>query len=271
MSFSQDEGYLAESLESIISDIRVGINDEINTTYTEETFLGTGWYKFAYAIAQRVQRGEVKTSEIFQKLQQYIVLTNQRIQRPSVSLPGLMDSFDANLYTASIKPPAEVDAGKIFVCVQLQTDDDSPSEEDQKEEIATLISQYVAAGLVWMGDEEVLVTISNGQSFTIKFYLPDETPILLRLTAVESVNNLLNVPTDQEVRQIVYDNTKARYRLGWNFEPQRYIGLTDLPWAGSAVLEYSTNGGGAWSSAVFSAAFDDLFTFGLGDVSVVIT
>src|SRR5690606_18178301 len=105
---------------------------------------GTNWYKFAYVIAQRVQQGEIKASEIFPKLQQYIALTNEKIQRPSVSHPGLLDSFDSQGYTASVKPPAEEDAGTMSICVDV--DDGADDYAETKLAICTLIKNYVAAG-----------------------------------------------------------------------------------------------------------------------------
>src|SRR5690606_16306716 len=139
------------SVESILDAIRVEINNQFGTSYTEQTFIGTGWYKYAYSIAQRVAENEIKTSEIFQKLQEYIPLTNERIQRPSVSHPGLIESFAANGFLASVKPIEDADAGKIFICVDL--DDGDEDYGDKKLQVATLISEFVSAGLVSQGSE----------------------------------------------------------------------------------------------------------------------
>jgi len=274
MGFAQDSGYTPDTFETIMSFVREGVNTQFGTSYTEETFVGTNWYKYAYQIVQRIQQGEVKTSEIFQKLQQYIALTNERIQRPSVSFPGLIESFDSQDFIASVKPPAEADAGKIFICVLL--DDADPdygtgNANDEKLKVATLISEYVAAGMVTMGSEVTAITLSNGQEFDFKFDLPDKTPILLRLTATKSRNQVLTVPSDEEIRQKIFENVNARYRLGWDFEPERYYGVSDALWANDVTLEWSDDAGGTWHPEVFVAAYTDLFTFELGDISVVIT
>lgn len=268
MSFAQDNGYTPRDLESILDDFRVRINSIFSLNYTPETFIGTNWYKYLYGPAQRVQEGEIKTAEVFQKLQEYIAETNDRIQRPSVSFPGIVDSFESRGFVASVKPPEEIDAGKIFICVDV--DDTDPDYDEVKEEIASLIKDFVAGGLVSQGTESVDITLSNGQSFPFKFSLPTEIPVLLRLTLTVSDNNLFTIPSDEEIRQAVFDNINERYRLGWDFEPQRYFTLSDALWAGQVVLEYSTNGGGSWASSIYDGAYTDLFTFGLEDIEVVV-
>lgn len=389
MSFAQENGYTPESFEDIISDIREGINEQFTTSYTEESFVGTGWYKYAYSIAQKVQEGEIKSSEIFQKLQEYIPLTNESIQRPSVSFPGLVDSFTSNGYVASVKPPIEADAGKVGICVDvtddhargvieitnyanlvsgtdddiqvgatiftfqsgavtlgdataqaatsnaatatslaaqinahldanqevealadgakvyiraiergtagnsldlIYTDNDSnvgltvsaatllggvDGEEvdydDTRLEICTLIKNFVAAGMVFIGNERLNITISNGQSFPFAYTLPERTPLLFRLTAVKSENTLLAVPSDEAIRQVIFDNFHARYRLGWNLEPQRYFTLSDALWAESVLLEWSDDNGSNWYDDVYDALYTDLFTLDLEDIEVLIS
>jgi len=269
MGFAQDNGYTPSTFEEIMSFIREGVNTQFSASYTAETFVGTNWYKFAYQIAQKVQQGEIKTSEIFQKFQLYIQLTNERIQRPSVSHPGLLDSFDSQDFVVAIKPPLEADAGKIFICVLL--DDGAVDYPAKKLEVCNLIKDYVAAGMVTMGSEVESITLSNGQSFDFKFNLPVETPVLLRLTGTKSRNQTLSVPADEVIRQTIFDSVNARYRLGWDFEPERYYGISDAPWANDVTLEWSDDAGANWHPEVFVADYTDLFTFSLGDISVVIT
>ncbi len=392
MSFSQDAGYLPVPLTTIISAVREQINTQFGTDYDETSFLGTNWYKFIYAVAQRMQENEVKTSEIFTKLQEYIALTNDAIQRPSVSLPGLIEAFEDEDYVAAVKAPLEADAGLVNICVDIAdtisgtaargefeitdfaklvsgTDDSvgvgattftaqagtatpggatfqaATSNEDTAESlalqinshatagllvrarafgarvvltaidrgvagnsitlaytdndanigatksgtaltggtavdatyaaiklaVATLIKDFVAAGLVTVGTETETIVLSNGQSFDFSFHLPYRIPVLLRLSLTASENNLLVIPSDEDLRQLVFDRVGDRYRLGWNFEPQRYFNLADALWASECVLEYSLDDGTTWSDEVFDAEFKDIFTFGLDDIDVVIT
>lgn len=269
MSFSQENGYIPRTFEEIMNAIRLKVNSEFSTTYTETTFVGTSWYKYMYGPVQEVQKGEIKTAEVFQKLQQFIALTNEEIQRPSVSYPGLVDSFASNDFIAAIKKPELVDAGTISICVDV--DDAAPDYAATKLQINTLIKEFVAAGIISTGDQVNSIVIENGQTFDFKFHLPIRTPILLRMTAVKSENNLLTIPTDTVIRQTVFNNVNSRYRLGWNFEPQRYYNLSDAPWAQSTLLEYSTDAGANWSSAVFDATFKDIYEFDLGDIQVVVS
>ncbi len=137
--------------------------------------------------------------------------------------------------------------------------------------ICQKIKDYIAAGMVTYGSEEEGITLSNGQEFDFKFHLPNRIPVLLRLTAVISENNLLAIPDDEDIRQAIFDNVEDRYKLGYNFEPQRYYPASDALWAGSMVLEWSRDDGDNWNDDVFEADFDELFIFDLEDISVVIS
>lgn len=267
MSFTSENGYIPVSITEIMSFVRTEVNTIFGTTFTAENFVGTGWYKYAYVIAQRMQQNEVKTAEIFLKLQEYIALTNLKIQRPSVSYPGLLDSFAANGYVASVKKIVEADAGKMYIAVDV--DDADPDYADIKLEIATLIKDFVAAGTITFGTESEAIVLTNGQSFDFKFALPDRIPIILQLTITVSENNQLLIPSDETVRALLFERLNDMYRLGLNFEPQRYFTLADAPYAAEVLLEWSDNAGADWYSIVFDADFDELFTFDLEDLQVI--
>lgn len=269
MSYASENGYTPVSMNDIMEFIRVGVNAEFGTTFTPTTWVGSNWYKYFYVLTQRVLENETKTAEIFAKLQEYISLTNERIQRPSVSLPGLLDSFEANGYVASVKRNLIGDAGTISIAVDV--DDDDPNYEATKLEINGLIRDFVVAGMVYIGDQESELTLSNGQQFDFAFSLPTRTPIILRATIDPSDNQQVTLPSDIEIRTAIFNNINSRYRLGWDFEPQRYYTQADAPWAADILLEYSYDEGENWVSVVYQATYTDLFTFGLGDITVVIT
>ncbi len=117
MGFSQENGYVPSDIQTIMLSLMGKINDTFGTTYTEDSFVGTNFYKYFYALAQRLQEQEVKTSEIFLKLQEYANITNQKIQRPVVTPPGIIENLGVNGYLASVKPMVVGDAGKISICV----------------------------------------------------------------------------------------------------------------------------------------------------------
>lgn len=385
MSFSQENGYLPTSVEAIMASIMANINTQFQTNYTVETFVGTNFYKYFYALAQRVQAGEVKTSEVFLKLQQYITLTNERISRPVNTNPGIIEKFLAEGYIASVKKMIDADAGKIHIAVDVFEGERStgnveitnfanltvttadtiaiagvtftaqagaatpgaavfqattsnaatatslatqinahattkalvkaiasgakvlltakrggtagnayalvyvsngtvgatvsgatmsggttnPAYASLKTEINTLISQITVAGTVTQGTEVTTIVLSNGQSFDFKFNLPDRKAVKLRLTITLSENNQVVIASPDAVKEMLLANINARYRLGRNFEPQRYFSVVDAPWASQVLLEYSLNDGATYSSAIYDAEYDELFDIGLDDIELV--
>ncbi len=387
MSFAQDTGYLPNTIAELMALVREGINEQFSTDYDEETFLGTNFYKYFYALIQRLQENEVKTSEIVLNLQQYFETTNEEIVRPNTTHPGILDYLTEAGYVASTKAPLEANAGKLYVCVDVDdgdhatgtititsyanlvsgtddsvtvgatvftaqvgastlgqttftaltsnaataislaaqinahatagalviaraagavvtinaihggtagnaialgyTDNDanigatksgtvlaggtaSTTYAAEKLAIATILKDSVVAGITTMGTETETITLSNDQSFDWNFYLPDRIPITLRLTLVTSSNNQSVILTTNETTDLLFANITARYRLGLNFEPQRYFSILDAPWCASTLLEYSLDGS-TWISTVASLAFNELYDFDVGDISIVET
>lgn len=266
-SFAQDNGYTPTTFDDFMGAIRVAINEQFGTAFDATTFLATNWYKYFYTLVQMAMQNETKTAEIFAKLQQYITTTNLRIQRPSVSQPGLIDSFESRGYTASVKKNLLADAGTVSICID--TDELAADYPATRLILCGLVKDYVAGGMVSQGTEVESITLTNGQAFDFKFYLPTRTAVKLRLTLTSSENQLVTLPDDETIRQTLIDNIKARYRLGWDFEPQRYYTLAEAPWAATILLEWSYDGI-TWHSTVFLAAFTDLFTVTLEDTTILV-
>lgn len=270
MGFSQANGYIPATIEDIMDYMMAGVNDQQGTSYTTETFLGTQWYKFYYTLAQRLQENEVKTSEIFEKLQQYIGVTNERISRPVGTSPGIVEKLLAEGYTASVKPPIDADAGKIYICVD--TDNAADDYAATKLDINTIIKDSIAAGIISQGAESSTIVLSNGQSFAFKFALPDRHIVKLKLTLTLSENNQVEIDTPEVIKQRLLDNIIARYQLGLNFEPQKYFSTEDAPWASIILLEWSSDwdpGPATYHSTVFDADFDDLYDVRLENITLV--
>lgn len=267
MSYEQENGYIPRSFEDIMDELRLGVNDKFNTNYDEDNFVGTGWYRFLYPIAQRIQNNEAKTSEIFTKLAEYIVQKNIKINRPSVSLNGIVDAYKNNGYIASVQPTDETNLGEVHIAIDLEEDD--PDFDAKKLEICTLMKDYTVAGTVSFGPQSETITLSNGQAFQYKFYLADKNPIQFRITLADSLNTSIAVPDDETIRQSFYDNFHARYRMGWNIEPQKYYNQGDALWAASVLVEYSLDEGDNWFSTVHTSEFDELWTLALEDIDVI--
>lgn len=267
MSFTSDSGYLPITIEEMMSVIRENVNSQFNTSYDAETFLGTNFYKYFYALIQRLQENEVKTSEIFLRMQEYFNITNEQILRPNTTHPGIFDYFDSKGYFVSTKPPEDGDEGKVFICVDV--DDGADDYDTKKLEICNLVKDCVVAGVISQGTETEEITLSNAQAMTFKFNLPNKIPVLLRLTLTLSVNNQFTISSSDVTKQKLYDNIVARYKLGKDFEPQRYFSVVDAPWASQVLLEWSDDAGSNYYDDVFEADYDDLYTFELGDIELV--
>lgn len=392
MGYSQENGYIPATIEEIIVSFISEINTQFGTSYTSETFVGTNHYKYFYGIAQLMQQNDVKCSEIFAKLQQYFVITNERISRPVVTNPGIIEKMGNEGYLTSVKPPSLSEAGEISVCVDADdgdhasafvtitsyanlvsgTDDvieingtnftaqagaatpgaatfqaatsnaataqsladqinahatvglvirafaagevvklraihggvaanaytlsytdndsnvgatvsgaefsggtDNEDYADERLEICTLLSRCIVGGIPSNGTEEEAIVLSNGQSFDFKFFLPFKIEAGIRLTITLSENNQVVVSSPDDTRGVLFTNIQNRYALGKNFEPERYFGVDDAPWAESVLLEYSLDfdplnpGDATWLSSVYESAFDELFDVKLENIEIV--
>lgn len=272
MGFSVENGYVPASVDDLMALVMAGYNTQFGTTYTNETFLGTNAYKYYYALVQQLQENDVKTSEVFLKLQDYFKETNEMISRPVVTGPGVIEALNDADYTASVKPPIDADAGKIYICVDLNSDtDENPDYATQVLEVAGIIRDSVVAGVITQGAIVTNLVLSNGQAFDFKFKLPTYTDIKLRLTINTSDNNNLVIDDPDTVKNNLVDNIDAKYSLGKDFEPQRYFTTADAPWASTVLLEWSDDNGSTWHDEVFEADFDDLFVYPLEDIELVET
>lgn len=267
MSFAQDTGYFPNTISQLMEIVRLNVNAQFGTSYDVDTFIGTNFYKYFYAVIQRLQQNEIKTAEIFLRMQEYFAITNESIERPITTHPGIVDYFRKAGFEASTKKPIDADAGKLFICVN--TDEDADDYAEIKTVICNLVKDCCVGGVISQGSESEAVTLPNLQSFDFKFNLPDRQPILLRLTLTLSDNNEFTIDSDAVVAQKLFDNITARYRMGLSFEPQRYFSVVDAPWAAEVLLEYSQDDGSSYTNNVFDAAYDDLFTFEIGDIEII--
>lgn len=265
MGFALDTGYVPSTVDELMAVVRENINAQFGTTYTEVNFIGTNFYKYFYSLIQRLQENEIKTSEIFLRMQEYFDVTNEKVLRPNTTAPGIYDYFASKGYLISVKPPNDTDRGKAFICVDV--DDAADDYEETKLEICNLVKDCVVAGVVSQGTESESIPIANGQNFDFKFNLPNKIPTELKLTITQSENNLYTIPEAGVIKQKLYDNIVARYTLGRDFEPQRYFSVVDAPWASQILLEYDIGSG--FTDDIYDAAYDDLLTFSVEDITLV--
>ncbi len=275
MGFSQEEGYVPVSIDTMMLSVMENVNDQFGTDYTAESFIGTNLYKYFYALIQRLQENEIKTSEIFAKLQQYFVITNEKISNPVVTAPGVIEALVDAGYIASVKPPEVGDAGKVYVCVDKQLDDvdmnweDSDDYDDDKVAVCNLLSTCIVAGVVSQGDQVESITLSNTQAFDFKYALPNRIPVHLKLTLTISENNQVLVGDPDDVKAQLLFQVRERYAQGKNFEPQRYWQQSDSPWAAEVKLEWSDDDEMTYYTDIYDSAFDDVFDVKLSRIHLV--
>lgn len=273
MGFASDSGYTPVSIDTMMDSVMENINIQFGTTYTSETFIGTNFYKYFYALLQRAQENEVKTSEIFVYLQQYFAITNEKISRPVVTNPGLIEVLQTAGFIASVKQPIDSDAGKIFICVDKMVEsgnwEDDPAYAADKATVAGIIKDSTVAGCVTQGTEVSTLALTNGQNFDFKYALPNRITVDLRLTITLSNNNQVAITDDDDVKDALIANISSRYSIGKDFEPERYWAVSDSPWASTVLLEWSTDGGSTYVSTVFSASFDDFYEIDLSRIHLV--
>lgn len=385
MSFSTDQGYVPLAIDELMEIVRVNINTQFSTNFTQDEFIGSGHYKNMYSLVQRLQENEVKASEIVLKLQQYFIVTNEMIQRPKTTHPGIVDVLLEAGFEASTKPPELADAGKVYVCVNVvdnhargeveitsyanlvsgtddsvtvgatvftaqagsatpgaatfqaatsnaltavslaaqinahatagalveawvdgavviiralsggtggnaialaYTDNDTnvgatvsaatllggivsdDEYDDIEEEISEILSDCIAGGIVSMGREGVEVTLPNLQAFEYLYALPERQRTYLKLTIGISDHNEHAIPSDEEIKAVLLANVIARYKMGRDFEPDKYFSTEDAPWAASILLQYSDDDM-SYASIVEENDFDFLREFDIDDISLV--
>lgn len=274
MSFASDTGYLPLSIEQMMAYVRENVNLQFQTSYTDETFVGTNYYKYFYALIQRLQENEIKTAEIFNRMQEYFTITNEKIQRPNTTHPGIFDYFKSKGYFVSTKPSLDADAGKAFICVDV--DSSAANYAATKLAICNIIKDCVVAGVISQGTESSDITLANGQSFTFKYNLPQRIQVYLRLTLTLSENNEYTIASPDEIKQTLFNNIQSKYSLGKNFEPQRYFSILDGPWAAEILLEWTNNVTGGvlnpsptWHKEVYEAEYNEVFVFDLTRIIIV--
>jgi hypothetical protein len=267
MGFSNDLGYSPLTVKEIIEEIILGINEEFSTTYTYDSFLGTNMYKYMYSLAQKVQSDEIKTAEILLNLQDYFNVTNESISEPKTVASGLIATILAAGYVASIKPPADADAGKIYCCVDV--DETDPDYATHKLAINTILKDYTVAGTVTQGTESSSITLTNGQTFTFKYGLPTRTALYLRISITTSRNNQLLIDSPTQIKTKLLANIASRYGLGKDFEPEIYFDYVDAPYAGNILLEHSLNGSTGWTSATIAANYNEIYLLDDARITVV--
>ena len=269
MPYTNDNNYTPDSFADLMARLMNGVNAQFKTTFTYETFVGTGFYKFFYILAQEMLTVENEFAEVYAKLQDFIRYTNEKIAIPKTPREGLIDTFAKAGYLVSLEPQTLDNAGKLGVCVDV--DPAGGDFGDKKKDILSLLKEYTVAGLYYAGDQRGQVRLSNGQDFDFAFYTPTRKEISLKLTIKLSKNTTIVADGENVIKEKLLKNLSELYRLGNNFEPEKYFTISrDAPYASAISLEWKA-GADNFSSGVYEADFKDLLLFDAGRIQVVMS
>lgn len=269
MAFTTDNNYVPDSFDDLMTRFMEGVNNRFGTTYARDTFVGTGWYKFFYVIAQCILEVEQVFAETYAKLQDFIRTTNETIAIPKTPREGLIKTFADRGYLISIQPQTQSNAGTLGVCVDV---DSSASDwATTKQTILDILKDYTVAGLYYSGAHTGTSRLSNGQDFTFAFDTPTRKNTHLRLTVTLSQNTNIVADDEQTIKEKLLSNLSELYKLGNNFEPEKYFTISrDAPYASAVKLEYSFDGS-TYESAIYTANYKDLMLFDISRIWVVIS
>lgn len=127
-----------------------------------------------------------------------------------------------------------------------------------KQEIIDRMHDWLTAGLFYNGTEEGTKTALNGQVFNYKYALPTPVEILVRITVTVSANAKTPILNENQIRDIFDANFAELYRLGLDFEPEKYLEIArDLTFASDILIEYSEDLGSNWDDQPRSMAYNE--------------
>ena len=96
--------------------------------------------------------------------------------------------------------------------------------------------------------------------------------VKLKLTLQISRNNDEYIPTDNEAKEILLNNLNKYYKLGNDFEPEKYAEINrDFPCCSKVILEYSLDNGTSWTEAVAQLSYNTKYITNAGDITIVRT
>ena len=269
MPYNNDNNYIPETFQDVMTRFMQGVNSFFGTNFTYESFVGTGFYKYFFVAAQNVLEAENTFAEAYVKLQDYIRTVNERIAIPKTPRQGLIDTFAKAGYVISIEPQTQDNAGTLGVCVD--TDPNSGQFGDRKKQILSMLKDYTVAGLYYNGEHRGNVRLSNGQDFEFAFYTPTRKEMSLKITITLSQNSNIVADNEDQVRKKLLTNLSQLYRLGNDFEPSKYFTISrDAEYASEIEIQWSLSGAdNDYSKSILKANFKDLLLFAESRIKVV--
>lgn len=263
MSWDLTNGYKPRTFDELLQAYVDEINNQFSTSYDTTSIVGTNFYKAGYTAIQLVMQAEAKFAETYVKLTDYIKTSNEKVMLAKSTISGfiaglLASEEDGGLGLIStikdITDPAE--AGYMYLVVD--TDPLATNYATIKQAIIDRMHQWLTCALYYNGTETGTKMAVNGQNFTYKFALPTKVNILVKITITKSKNAKTPVLNENQIRVIFDNNFASLYRLGLDFEPEKYLEINrDCPFASNILLEYSENSGSTWSSITRSMPYNE--------------
>lgn len=235
MAYSEEEGFVSRTVEEIKNAIRLAVNQETGSTYTEVTFTDSSWDRIANVLAQIMCQTEQTMSAGWDNVREYVNTTNQILGVPYASLLGLMDYFSNTLKIGiKIKQPTEAEAGQIFLALDLTEEEF----ENRKDEItATLIDRSIL-NYYFVGSKSWIVKLPNGQDWRFACQLAEDVNVYLDIQITRSRKNESIALDANGVKELFLKNLEERLTVGDDGEWGKVLNLNDIPWAGNINIGY---------------------------------
>lgn len=305
MSFDLINGYNPRTWSQLIQTMTEAVNQQFGTSYQAGDIVGTNFYKFFYGGLQMIMQAEQATTELSSKLTDFIRTQNEIISLPKSTTDGFLSALESELGVIGSFEPITDDyasfrgaivslltslgvsdpdgaadtiviyagdyllAGRPSLCVDLD-----PAAEDyeaNKQAVFELMHKYLTAGLIYRGTETTQMPAVNGQLFDYALRLPTPKLLDISITVTISNNSRLHVMTENEIRQVFLNNFNAMYRLGYAFEPEKYLEIVrDCPFAANIATRWRVAGSSdAYSAAVLPSAYNELITLSVVNIEVI--
>ena len=269
MSYTITNGYSPRDYETILAECVEIVNQEFNTNYTTQSFVGTNLWKFLYTTIQGLMTVENNIAELGVKLQDYIRTQNEELIIPRSSPDGIMQIIKDELGLVSSIKPVDLAANAGLIYLAVDVDNQSEDYADRKQQIFNLLHENMGAGLFYQGTETGSVTASNGQSFNYAFELPDNIPLKVNIEIRVSDNTTLFIETPAKIKEKFMANFAELYKLGYDFEPQIFLCRDrDLPFASEIEISYSEDGGLNYTTDIRQCAYNEKITIDPADIEV---
>lgn len=235
MAYSEEEGFVSRTVEEIKNAIRLAVNQETGSTYTEVTFTDSSWDRIANVLAQIMCQTEQTMSAGWDNVREYVNTTNQILGVPYASLLGLMDYFTNTLKIGiKIKQPTEAEAGQIFLALDL-TDEEF---ESRKDEITAALIDRSILNYYFVGSKSWVVKLPNGQDWRFACQLAEDVNVYLDIQITRSRKNESIALDAAGVKELFLKNLEERLTVGDDGEWGKVLNLNDIPWAGNINIGY---------------------------------